>query len=170
MTFNLAKALAPELPAILRAAQASSRPDADLVLGGGDILASGIEQSLRVQILPAHAAKFPNVMDNYFKESRKMQELAANQGLAVVYALGGPLLEYNPDKVTQVPTTPAPARPPEAPPTVYFFASVEFNPRVSSPSFLLGKAGKQFTLGLLRLLCCSEVSFLFGLRQQICQH
>ena len=106
VAFSFVKALAPELPGALQAAQAAGKPDTDLVLGGNDILAAGIEQNLWVRLLPEHSAKFPNVMDNYFKESRKMQELAGNQGLAVVYALGGPLLEYNPDKVTQAPTTP----------------------------------------------------------------
>ena len=106
VAFSFVKALAPELPGALQAAQTAGKQDVDLVLGGGDILAAGIEQNLWVRLLPEHSAKFPNVMDNYFKESRKMQELAGNQGLAVVYALGGPLLEYNPDKVAQAPTTP----------------------------------------------------------------
>ena len=35
-----------------------------------------------------------------------MQELAQNQGIEVVFMPAGPLLEYNPAKVKQVPTTP----------------------------------------------------------------
>ena len=106
VAFSFVKALGPDLPAALQAAQTAGKLDIDLVLGGGDILAAGIEQNLWARLLPEHSQKFPNVLDNYFKESRKMQDLANNQGLAVVYALGGPLLEYNPDKVTQAPTTP----------------------------------------------------------------
>ena len=107
VNFVFVKAQAPDLPGKLKAAQAAGQNEADLVLGGGDILAAGIEQNLWVRLLPDQALKFPNVLDKYFKESRKMQDLAANQGLAVVYALGGPLLEYNPEKVTNPPTTPA---------------------------------------------------------------
>ncbi len=36
-----------------------------------------------------------------------MQELAQNQGIVVTFMPAGPLLEYNPAKVKQVPTTPA---------------------------------------------------------------
>jgi putative spermidine/putrescine transport system substrate-binding protein len=36
-----------------------------------------------------------------------MQELAQNQGIEVAFMPAGPLLEYNPAKVKQVPTTPA---------------------------------------------------------------
>ena len=35
-----------------------------------------------------------------------MQELAQDYGIAVAFMPAGPLLEYNPDKVKQVPTTP----------------------------------------------------------------
>jgi putative spermidine/putrescine transport system substrate-binding protein len=104
--FTFTKAPAPELPGKLRAMQGAGRTDVDLVLGGTDILAAGIDQNLWVRILPEHAAKFPNLMDNYLPEARKMQELAKDQALAAVFMTGGPLLEYNPDKVKQVPATP----------------------------------------------------------------
>ncbi|WP_394778911.1 extracellular solute-binding protein [Undibacterium sp.] len=104
--FTFTKAPAPELPSKLRAMQAADRSDIDLVLGGTDILAAGIEQKLWVRILPDQAAKFPNVLDNYLPEVRKMQELAHDQALAVVFMPAGPLLEYNPDKVKQVPGSP----------------------------------------------------------------
>jgi putative spermidine/putrescine transport system substrate-binding protein len=104
---NFTKAPAPELPGKLKAMQSAGRSDIDLVLGGTDILSAGIEQQSWVRILPDHAAKFPNVLDNYLPAARKMQDLAENQALAVVFTPAGPLLEYNPDKVKQVPTTPA---------------------------------------------------------------
>jgi putative spermidine/putrescine transport system substrate-binding protein len=104
--FTFTKAPAPELPGKLRAMQAAGRTDIDLVLGGTDILSAGIEQKLWTRILPDHKAKFPNVMDNYLPQARKMQELAKDQALAAVFMTGGPLIEYNPDKVKQVPTTP----------------------------------------------------------------
>ena len=104
---NFTKAPAPELPGKLKAMQSAGRSDIDLVLGGTDILSAGIEQQSWVRILPDYAAKFPNVLDNYLPAARKMQDLAENQALAVVFTPAGPLLEYNPDKVKQVPTTPA---------------------------------------------------------------
>src|SRR5437763_16719625 len=79
------KAPAPELPGKLKAMQAAGRSDIDLVLGGTDILSAGIEQGLLTQILPAHAAKFPNVKENYLEPAKKMQELAKDQALAVVF-------------------------------------------------------------------------------------
>ena len=103
---NFTKAPAPELPGKLKAMQAAGRSDIDLVLTGTDDLAAGIEQGLLVKILPDHAAKFPNLMQNYQPAAAKMQELAGNFGIEVAFMPAGPLLEYNPDKVKQVPTTP----------------------------------------------------------------
>ena len=104
--FTFTKAPAPELPSKLKAMQAANRSDIDLVLGGTDILAAGIDQKLWVKILPDNAAKFPNLAANYLPPVNKMQELAQDQALAVAFMPAGPLLEYNPDKVKQVPTTP----------------------------------------------------------------
>ena len=103
---NFTKAPAPELPGKLKAMQSANRSDIDLVLTGTDFLAAGIEQGLLEQILPAHASKFPNLMANYQPAAAKMQELAGNYGIEVAFMPAGPLLEYNPDKVKQAPTTP----------------------------------------------------------------
>ena len=104
--FTFTKAPAPELPGKIKAMQAADRTDIDLVLGGLDILSAGIEQGLWTTILPQHAAKFPNVLENYLPAARKMQELAKSQALAAVFMPAGPLVEYNPDKVKTPPTTP----------------------------------------------------------------
>ncbi|MBI2771712.1 MAG: extracellular solute-binding protein [Burkholderiales bacterium] len=104
--FTFTKAPAPELPGKIKAMQSAGRTDIDLVLGGLDILSAGIEQNLWIRILPDHSAKFPGVLGNYLPQALKMQELARDQALAVVFMPGGPLLEYNPDKVKQPPTTP----------------------------------------------------------------
>ena len=104
--FTFTKAPAPELPSKLKAMQAAGRTDIDLVLGGTDILSAGIEQNLWTVVLPDQAAKFPGVLDNYLPQARKMQELARNQALAVVFMPAGPLLEFNPEKVQKAPTTP----------------------------------------------------------------
>ena len=103
---NFTKAPAPELPGKLKAMQSAGRSDIDLVLTGTDFLAAGIEQGLLLKVLPDHAAKFPNLMQNYQPAAAKMQELAGNYGIEVAFMPAGPLVEYNPDKVKQVPTTP----------------------------------------------------------------
>lgn len=100
------KAPAPELPGKLRAMQAAGRADIDLVVGGVDILSSGIDQGLWIPVLPTHADVLPGVLDNYLPAARKMQDLALGQALAVGFMYNGPLLEYNPDKVKTIPTTP----------------------------------------------------------------
>ena len=101
------KAPAPELAGKLKAMQDAGRTDIDLVLTGVVALSAGIDQSLWVKILPDNAAKFPAVLDNYLPAARKMQDLAQGQALVVTFMPAGPLLEYNPDKVKQVPTSPA---------------------------------------------------------------
>jgi putative spermidine/putrescine transport system substrate-binding protein len=104
--FTFTKAPSPELPGKLKAMQAAGRADIELVLGGLDILSAGLEQGLWTPILPAHAVKFPNVKENYLPPAAKMQELAKDQALAVVFMPAGPLVEYNPAKVKEPPTTP----------------------------------------------------------------
>ena len=103
---NFTKAPAPELPGKIKAMQGAGRSDIDLVLTGTDFLAAGIEQGLLMKILPDHAAKLPNLIANYQPAAAKMQELAGDYGVEVTFMPAGPLVEYNPDKVKQVPTTP----------------------------------------------------------------
>ncbi len=101
------KAPAPELPGKIRAMQSAGRTEIDLVLTGTDALAAGVALNLWEPLLPAHAAKFPGLMDNYLSSAAKMQSLANGQGVMVTYMPAGPLLEYNPDKVKTPPKTPA---------------------------------------------------------------
>jgi len=103
---NFTKAPAPELPGKLKAMQGAGRSDIDMVLTGTDFLAAGIEQGVLIKLLPEYAAKFPNLVNNYQPAAAKMQELAQDYGITVVFMPAGPLLEYNPAKVKQVPTTP----------------------------------------------------------------
>jgi len=104
--FNFTKAPAPELPGKLKAMQGAGRSDIDIVLTGTDFLAAGIEQGLLIKLLPDFAPKFPNLTQNYLPAAAKMQELAQNYGIEVAFMPAGPLLEYNPAKVKQAPTTP----------------------------------------------------------------
>src|SRR3984893_15752370 len=104
---NFTKAPAPELPAKLKAMQGAGRSDIDLVLTGVVALSAGIDQGLWVKLLPDHSAKFPNAMYDYWPAGKQRQRLAQGEALVVTFMPAGPLLEYNPDKVKQPPTTPA---------------------------------------------------------------
>jgi putative spermidine/putrescine transport system substrate-binding protein len=104
---NFTKAPSPELPGKLKAMQDAGRSDIDMVLTGTDFLAAGIEQGVLTKLLPTYASKFPNLTANYQPAAAKMQELAQDYGVTVVFMPAGPLVEYNPDKVKQPPTTPA---------------------------------------------------------------
>jgi putative spermidine/putrescine transport system substrate-binding protein len=98
---------APQLPGKIKAMQAAGRSDIDLVVTGTDALAAGIQQNLWIKLLPDNAAAFPGVLDKYAPGPRKMQDIAQGYGLEVTYMPAGPLIEYNPAKVADVPKTPA---------------------------------------------------------------
>ncbi|HEX3636612.1 MAG TPA: ABC transporter substrate-binding protein, partial [Paraburkholderia sp.] len=98
LTFT--NAPAPQLPGKIKAMQGAGRSDIDLVLTGTDALAAGIEQNLWIKLLPDNAAAFPGVLDKYAPGPRRMQDLAQGFGLEVAYMPAGPLLEYNPAKVS----------------------------------------------------------------------
>ena len=104
--FTYTNAPAPQLPGKLKAMQAVGRSDIDLVLTGTDALAAGIEQGLWIKLLPDNAAAFPGVLDKYAPGPRKMQDIAQGYGIEVTYMPAGPLIEYNPAKVTDPPKTP----------------------------------------------------------------
>ncbi|KWB12837.1 ABC transporter substrate-binding protein [Burkholderia cepacia] len=105
-TVTFTNAPAPQLPGKIKAMQAAGRADIDLVLTGTDALAAGIEQNLWLKVLPDNAGAFPGVLDRYAPGPRKMQDLAQGFGLEVTYMPAGPLLEYNPAKVSDPPKTP----------------------------------------------------------------
>ncbi|HQX57868.1 MAG TPA: extracellular solute-binding protein, partial [Burkholderiaceae bacterium] len=100
------KAPAPELASKLKAQQAAGRMDIDLVLTGSDGLASGLEQDLWMKILPEHDERFPNLESNYEPAALNLHKVQG-RGFGVVcnYYPSGPLLEYAPERVKNVPTT-----------------------------------------------------------------
>ena len=97
VTFS--KAPAPELPGKIKAQQDAGRVDIDGVLTGIDTLSAGVEQKLWTPLLPDYAGNLPKLEDIYLPGALKMQGLAANQGVCIVFCPAGPLLEYNPEKV-----------------------------------------------------------------------
>jgi putative spermidine/putrescine transport system substrate-binding protein len=101
------KAPAPELPGKIKAQQAAGRLDIDGVLTGIDMLSTGVDQKLWTPLLPDFAGVLPKLDDIYLPGALKMQTLAQNQGVCIVFCPAGPLLEYMPDRVKEVPTSPA---------------------------------------------------------------
>jgi putative spermidine/putrescine transport system substrate-binding protein len=104
VTFS--KAPAPELPGKIKAQQSAGRLDIDGVLTGIDALSAGIEQKLWTTLLPDFADKLPKLDSILLPGALKMQGMADNQGVCIVFCPAGPLLEYMPAKVKTPPTTP----------------------------------------------------------------
>ena len=102
---NFTKAPAPELPGKIKAQQDAGRVDIDGVLTGIDALSAGLDQKLWIPIATEYAAKLPKLDDIYLDGAKKMQGLAANNGVCIVFCPAGPVMEYMPDKVKEVPKT-----------------------------------------------------------------
>ena len=103
--FVFTKATAPELAGKLKAQQDAGRVDIDLVLTGNDALAAGLEQKLWLEILPTHAARFPDLAKLYLPGAYAMQKMARGQAFVIDWNPSGPLLEYDPARVKDVPKT-----------------------------------------------------------------
>jgi putative spermidine/putrescine transport system substrate-binding protein len=101
------KSPAPELPGKIKAQQAAGRLDIDGVLTGIDVLSTGVDQKMWTPLLPDFAGSLPKLDDIYVPGALKMQGLAQNQGVCIVFCPAGPLLEYMPERVKDVPTSPA---------------------------------------------------------------
>jgi putative spermidine/putrescine transport system substrate-binding protein len=102
---NFTKAPAPELPGKIKAQQDANRVDIDGVLTGIDALSAGVDQKLWIATTSEYASKLPKLDDIYLDGAKKMQGLAAHQGVCVTFCPAGPVLEYMPNKVKTVPTT-----------------------------------------------------------------
>ncbi|QIB32292.1 extracellular solute-binding protein [Ancylobacter pratisalsi] len=104
--FVFTQATAPELAGKLKAQQDAGRVDIDFVLTGNDALAAGMEQGLWLEILPKYASAFPDLKELYIPGAYLMQEMARGQAFVLDWYPSGPLLEYAPDRVKDVPNTP----------------------------------------------------------------
>src|SRR5215210_3217677 len=101
--FVFTKAPAPELPGKLKAQQSANRVDIDLVLGGTDVISTGVEQQLWTSLFPDHETALPNPQDIYSTDVLRMQAFTQKQGMCIAFTPSGPLLEYMPDKVKSPP-------------------------------------------------------------------
>jgi putative spermidine/putrescine transport system substrate-binding protein len=95
---------APDMAGKIKAQQQAGNLKIDLVLTGTDGLAAGISQNLFAPIAADFKDRLSN-MENYQEPAAAMQKLAQDQGVELTYYPSGPLLEYNPAKVPNPPTT-----------------------------------------------------------------
>ena len=102
--FVFTKAPAPELPGKIKAQQDGGRVDIDLVLTGTDSLSAGLEQGIWLDLKP-YFPDLPKLSDILLPQAYKMQAIADGHGVVVSYYPSGPLLEYMPARVTDVPKT-----------------------------------------------------------------
>ncbi|HEY6434682.1 MAG TPA: extracellular solute-binding protein, partial [Acetobacteraceae bacterium] len=102
---NFSQAPAPELPGKIKAQQAAGSVDIDLVMTGTDGLAAGIDGNLWIPLVTDYAAQLPDLKSIYLPGALKMQGLAQDQGVCVVFCPAGPIIEYMPDTVKTPPKT-----------------------------------------------------------------
>lgn len=96
---------APDLVGTMQPQVDSGNLSVDLVLTGTDGLSAGIGQDLWIPLISEYGDRLSN-QENYLEPAANMQELAGDFGAVVTYYPSGPLLQYNPDVVTDVPTNP----------------------------------------------------------------
>lgn len=94
---------APQLASKIQAQQQGGNVQTQLVLTGTDGLSAGIKLGLWQNLKTYYTQFFPDLMSNYQSGAASMADLAQDQGIEIVWYPSGPLLEYNPAKVTNVP-------------------------------------------------------------------
>jgi putative spermidine/putrescine transport system substrate-binding protein len=96
---------APDLVGTIKPQVDSKNISVDLVMTGTDGLSAGIGQDLWIPLVKDYGDRLSN-MKNYIDPAQKMQELADGFGVVTTYYPSGPLLQYNPKIVKDVPSTP----------------------------------------------------------------
>jgi putative spermidine/putrescine transport system substrate-binding protein len=96
---------APEVPGKLKSQEGAHKQDIALVLGGYDLVASGIQQGIWEQVLPNFASKLPNFDAIYQDPVKQYAALTQGYAIPVVYTPSGPLFEYDPSKIANPPQT-----------------------------------------------------------------
>jgi putative spermidine/putrescine transport system substrate-binding protein len=97
---------APSTDAVskIRAQQAANQPAIDLVLGGADVMGAGLNQGVWTTLTPSFDKELGNTT-NYTTAAQNAAALAKGDAVVVATELTGPILEYNPAKVSDPPTT-----------------------------------------------------------------
>jgi len=83
----------------------SNNLSVDLVMTGMDGLFPGIVQGLWIPLAKDYSDRLSN-MKNYIEPAAKMEELSEGFGIVTSYMPSGPMLQYDPAIVTDVPKTP----------------------------------------------------------------
>ena len=96
---------APDLVGSIKPQVDSGRLSIDLVMTGTDGLSAGIGQDLWIPLVTDFGDRLSN-QENYIEPAANMQKLAEGFGVVTTYYPSGPLLQYDPAVVTDVPTTP----------------------------------------------------------------
>lgn len=96
---------APDLVGNIKPQVDSGDLAVDLVMTGNDGLSAGIDQDLWIPLVEEYGDRLSN-MDNYTESAAAMQELGGGSGLVLANTPSGPLIQYNPAEVTDVPSTP----------------------------------------------------------------
>ncbi len=96
---------APDVIGLVKPQVDTGNLSIDLVLTGNDGLSSGIGQNLWLPVVKDYGPRLSN-QANYLDQAAKTQELAEGFGVVVTYYPSGPLLQYDPAVVTEVPSTP----------------------------------------------------------------
>ena len=102
------RAPSPELPGKIKAQQDANHVDIDMVLTGPGALSDGVEQGLWIPVFSQYANALPKPEDVYHEHALMMQKnFGRDQGVEVVFSPSGPLFEYAPARVKDVPKTAA---------------------------------------------------------------
>jgi putative spermidine/putrescine transport system substrate-binding protein len=100
------KSTGPELAGKVQAGQRAGKVQYNLVVAGYGEIAAGARQGLWQQLLPTFSKTLGDVAAGYQPGAKKMFDLIHGAALTSYYNPNGPLLEYNPSKVTAPPSTP----------------------------------------------------------------
>ena len=104
--FIFSNAPAPQLPTKIQAQQRANRIDIDMVIIGPDAMSEGLQTKLWVDLLKLPDNGLPDLKSIYQEPAWRMQQLTQGNGVTVTYYPSGPLLEYLPEQVKDVPETP----------------------------------------------------------------
>lgn len=96
---------APDLVGSIKPQVDSGSLSIDMVMTGTDGLSAGIGQNLWIPLVDDYGDRLSN-QDDYIEPAANMQKLAEGFGVVTTYYPSGPLLQYDPAVVTDVPTTP----------------------------------------------------------------
>ena len=96
---------APDLVGNLKPQVDSGSLSVDIVMTGNDGLSAGIGQNLWVPLVEEYGDRISNTQ-NYTDAAADMQALTQGYGVLTAYTPSGPLLQYDPALVKDVPSTP----------------------------------------------------------------